>query len=303
MSQTVICNGKTTATINSMGAELTSLKFDGREYLWQADQAFWGKHAPVLFPIVGNLRNGVAQSAQGPCHMARHGVARINEHRLVNVSKDGTSVTYELTDTAATREAYPYAFKLSMTYAITGPETLTQSFKVTNTGDVDLPFSVGGHPAFNVPVLGANGEPAVAGEAFEDYELVFERPWTCVSPKMVEGGLASYEDTFTKVDNLAVLPLSRDCFAFDTMILDHVPDNTVTMRGAKSGHGVRLDFPGFDYLGVWSAAFGAAPFVALEPWTGHATLTTEDDVLEHKRGITLLAPGAVDERSFSITLL
>ena len=69
----------------------------------------------------------------------------------MGVSEDGASVTYEFTDSAETREAFPYRFKLNMTYAITGDNQLTQTFKVTNTGDVDLPFSVGGHPAFNVP--------------------------------------------------------------------------------------------------------------------------------------------------------
>lgn len=111
----------------------------------------WGKHAPILFPIVGSLRNNTATSAAGTCEMARHGIARIVEHKIVGVSEDGSSVTYELTDTPESLKAFPFHFKLNMTYALTGDATLTQTFAVTNTGDVDLPFSVGGHPAFNVP--------------------------------------------------------------------------------------------------------------------------------------------------------
>lgn len=297
MSQlTTISKGGLTATISSKGAELTSLQLDGREYLWQADPAFWGKHAPVLFPILGSLRDDTASCSQGTCHMARHGLARINEHRVVEVSEDGSRVTFEFASSPETLEAYPYQFKLNMTYAITGEATLAQTFTVTNTGDVDLPFSVGGHPAFNVPAPGADDE------AFEDYELVFSRPWSCESPKIAEGGLATYEDSYVSVDNTDVVPLTHDSFAFDAIVLDHVPDNTLTLRGSKSGHGVRVDFPGFNYIGVWSAA-GEAPFVALEPWTGHATLTSEDDVLEHKRDITVLPAGGVDERTFTITLL
>ena len=79
-------------------------------------------------------------------------------------------------------------------------------------------------------------------------------------------------------------------------------DDTLTLRSRVSGHGVKIDFPGFKYIGIWSAE-GDAPFVALEPWTGHATLDTEDNVFEHKRNITILAPGEVDERSFTVTLL
>lgn len=294
-TETTIGKGGMTATVSSKGAELQSLKLNGNEYLWQADPAFWGKHAPVLFPIVGSLRNDEATCSQGTCHMARHGLARINEHQLVGVSEDGASVTYEFTDSAETREAFPYRFKFNMTYAITGDNQLTQTFKVTNTGDVDLPFSVGGHPAFNVPAPGAGNE------AFEDYALKFTEPWTCNSPKIAEGGLADTEDTYVSVNNTDTVMLERESFANDAIVLDHVPGNTLTLLGTKSGHGVRVDFPGFDYIGVWST--GEAPFVALEPWTGHSTLTTEDDVLEHKRNITVIAPGESDERSFVITLL
>lgn len=294
-TETTISKGAMTATVSSKGAELQSLKLNGNEYLWQADTAFWGKHAPVLFPIVGSLRNDEATCSQGTCHMARHGLARINEHQLVGVSEDGASVTYEFADSAETREAFPYRFKLNMTYAITGDNQLTQTFRVTNTGDVDLPFSVGGHPAFSVPAPGAGDE------VFEDYALKFTEPWTCNSPKIAEGGLADNEDTYVSVGNTDTVMLVRESFANDAIVLDHVPGNTLTLLGTKSGHGVRVDFPGFDYIGVWTS--GEAPFVALEPWTGHSTLTTEDDVLEHKRNITVLAPGESDERSFVITLL
>lgn len=154
---TTIKRGGLTAAIDSMGAQLTSLALNGNEYLWQGDPAFWGKHAPILFPIVGSLRNNTATSAAGTCEMPRHGLARIVEHKLVEVSEDGSSVTYEITDTPESLKAFPFHFKLNMTYALTGDATLTQTFAVTNTGDVDLPFSVGGHPAFNVPAPGCRG--------------------------------------------------------------------------------------------------------------------------------------------------
>ena len=98
------------------------------------------------------------------------------------------------------------------------------------------------------------------------------------------------------------MPLTHELFADDAVMLTDVPGGTLTLRSRVSGHGVRIDFADFKYIGIWSA-LGDAPFVALEPWTGHATLTSEDDVFEHKRDITLLEPGAVDERSFTVTLL
>ena len=293
---TTISRGGLTAEIDSMGAQLVSLAQDGKEYLWQADPQWWAKSAPVLFPIVGSLRGERAQSAAGECHMGRHGIARIVEHELVGVSEDSSAVTYELTSSPESREAFPYEFKLNMTYAITGDVTLTQTFTVANTGDVDLPFSVGGHPAFNVPA------PDAEDEAFEDYELAFTKPWSCVAPKIADEGLLSYDHASMVIDRADVMPLTHRTFDEDAVMLSHVPDYTLTLRGRKSGHGIKIDFEGFEYIGIWSAA-GDAPFVALEPWTGHATLTNEDDVFEHKRNITVLAPGEVDERSFSMTLL
>ena len=294
MSRVVtIANGTASASIDSLGAQLTSLKLGDREYLWQGDPRWWGKHAPVLFPIVGNLRDGHATSAQGAVTLGRHGFARDHMHEVV--AQDAASVTFEIRDTPETRAVYPYAFRLNMTYALTDAASLTQTFRVENTGDVPLPFSVGGHPAFNVPAPGADGE------RWEDYELAFAAPWTYASPTIAPGGLLTYETLNPIVEASDRMPLTRDAFRFDTIMLEHVPEQAVELRGTKSGRGVRLDFADFPYLGVWAG--DGAPFVALEPWTGHATLASEDDVFEHKRGITILDPGAVDERSFTITLL
>ena len=294
---TTISKGGLSAKIDSMGAQLTSLSFDGHEYLWQADPRWWGRSAPVLFPIVGSLRNNEAVSAAGPCKLGRHGIARLYEHRLVRLADDGASVTYELTESPETLEAFPYQFKLNMTYAVLGEATFTQTFAVTNTGDADLPFSVGGHPAFNVPAPGG----AELDEAFEDYELVFTKPWSCKTPDLTADGLMDWKNAYYAIKDADVMPISRSTFDHDTVMFTDVPDHTVMLRGTKSGHGVQVDFPDFKFLGLWSAA-NDAPFVALEPWTGHASCTDEDGVFEHKDNTIVLGPGETDVRSFSITL-
>lgn len=288
-----IGSGKLSAAIDPLGAQLSSLQFEGCEYLWQGDAAYWGRRAPILFPIVGSLRNGRAESAQGPCVMGRHGIARNYEHAVVDQSS--TSVTFELCENEETLKAYPYRFKLNMTYAITGEATLSQTFKVTNAGDVPLPFCVGGHPAFNVPLPGAEGE------TFEDYVLKFEKPWTCTLPVIGEYGLMSWDNAYDCPVNADTVALTHRSFDHDALMFTDVPESTLTLLGTKSGHGVSIGFPDFKYVGVWSAV-GDAPFIALEPWSGHTTAHNESDVFEEKAGTTILQPGEAKSFTFTITL-
>lgn len=293
---TTISAGGLSAKVDAHGAQLSSLTLDGREYLWQADPRWWGKHAPILFPIVGSIRDDEASSAAGTCHLGRHGLARDYDHELVE--NTGSTVTYRLDSTDETLAKYPYPFRLEMTYALEGPATLAQTFSVTNTGTREMPFFLGGHPAFNVPV--------VPGERFEDYELRFTRPWTESSPVIADGGLLDYESLTPLFEDADRLALAHGLFAKDAIVLAGVPDDTLEMVG-PSGHGVRVDFAGFDHVGVWSAEpakDGAeCPFVAIEPWCGTATRTDEDDVLEHKQNLLVAHPSETITRTFRVTLL
>ena len=118
MALTTISKGRIEATIDSAGAQLMSLKLDGKEYLWQRDEKYWPRCAPVLFPIVGNLRNDRADSAQGEVRFGRHGLARNYEHEVIEALED--TVTYELVSNDDTRAKFPFDFKLNMTYRIVG---------------------------------------------------------------------------------------------------------------------------------------------------------------------------------------
>ena len=111
----------------------------------------------------------------------------------------------------------------------------------------------------------------------------------------------TFEGSYKAPDNSDVLPITHRSFDNDAIMFTDTPGSTLTLRGRKSGHGVKIDFEGFKYIGVWSAA-NDAPFVALEPWTGHSTMDTEDDVFEHKVNTITLAPGETDKRTFEVTL-
>lgn len=293
MSQlTTICSGDLTATVDSMGAQLMSLTCAGAEYLWQGDPKFWPRRAPVLFPIVGCLKNDEAMSAAGPVHLKRHGLARTNEHEVKEVAAD--SVTYELRSSEATRELYPYDFCLNMAYSVDGT-SLTQSFAVTNTGDVNLPFTLGGHPAFNVPMPGAEGE------RFDDYALVFAERWNPEVPVIDERGLHDFGRMTRLMEDSRELALTHGLIdRHATLVFHNVPKSRVALVGKRSNHGVELEFPGFDYLGVWTAST-ESPFIAVEPWHGCASAYDESGRFEDKRSTITLAPGERTELAFTVT--
>lgn len=286
---TELTRGDITICCDTRGGELRSIRKNGLEYLWQGDPAYWAGRAPVLFPIVGCLPSEGLMSAEGLCRMKRHGLARLCEHRCRSTSD--FSVTYELTDSEETRCQYPFRFRLNMTYGITGEGGVMTLFTVTNPGTVPLPFAVGGHPAFRVPLT--------EEEAFEDYELRLTRPCCFSSMRLNAEGLFDPADTVAVFDGRDTLTLSHDLFARDALMLTEVPDNTITLTGLKSGRGVTLTFDGFDYLGLWSA--GNAPFAALEPWIAHSSVLGDDDRFEHKTGLVSLPPGKSATWAFVIT--
>lgn len=275
-----ISDGTLTGRVDLHGAQLVSLAGPAGEYLWQGNARWWGGHSPILFPIVGTLRDGRASSAQGPVALRRHGLARDND--FVVVDKADSSVTLRLESSPETRKLFPFDFRLEMTYAL-ADGALAQTFAVTNTGDVTLPFTLGGHPAFNVPAPGAT-------DAFEDYRVEFAEKWTYSVPAMdLKTGLIDNDARRPLLEDSDTLPLTHRLFDHDALVLEDVPGRTVRLVGPE-GHGVQVDFDGFDYLGIWSAQ-NDAPFVAVEPWRGTATTSDEDDTFESKRGTDLLEPG------------
>ncbi len=278
---TTITDGKLTASIDSLGAQLMNLGLDGHEYLWQGDPAFWNRRSPVLFPIVGVLRDGHAMSAAGEVKLSRHGLARDYVHEIVE--QDESHVVYQLDATDETRAKYPYNFRLNMGYAVKDG-VLSQSYTVTNTGEVELPFTFGAHPAFNVPVPGCD-------EEFGDYELRFAEAWTAKVPTVDVDGLHDFGEMRTLFEDADTWQLSHEKIdELLTIVFKDVPEDKVTLVSKNSGHGVELAFPGFDYLGVWTAS-AAAPFIAIEPWHGVAACYDESDVFEEKRDTIKLAPG------------
>ena len=290
-----ISSNSLTASIDTMGAQLMSLRKGESEYLWQGDPNWWPRRAPILFPIVGVLKDGKAESAEGTISLARHGLARLNQFEVVEQST--SSVTLQLKSTEETRKSYPYDFELRLIFSVAG-DTLTQTYEVTNPANVVLPFTLGAHPAFNIPI------PGVEAASLDQYYLLFTHSWTSYGPSITDDGLCDYTTPQKLIVDSDTLPLSWELIDCEkTITLEDVPDKRITLvanaEASSETHGIQIDFEGFDYLGIWSAAPGC-PFVALEPWCGIADTVDCDGIFEHKPGIISLEPGQNIAKTLSV---
>ncbi|MEM9837178.1 MAG: aldose 1-epimerase family protein [Bacteroidota bacterium] len=284
-----IQNAGLTAKITPTGIELASLvdQSTGLEYIWQADPDVWGSHAPVLFPIIGGLKNGVYTFAEKSFQLPKHGMVRRNPNlRVVEHSPD--QITFELTTSPATLVMYPFDFRLLVTYQLEG-RTLIQQHTVENKGDTPLYFSLGGHPAFRVPLRD--------GEQYEDYQLVFEHPEDALSRTVNAEGLIGPEMRTVPWEGNSI-PLRHELFANDALVFTDLSSRFTAIAHSDRGEILRVTYPDFPFLGVWAKTNG--DFVCIEPWLGIADLHDTDGDFTQKYGIQSLAGKESFQASFTI---
>ena len=284
-----ITNGDLTARINPLGAELWSVTdAQDREYLTDADPAFWGGHAPLLFPIVGSLNGDVLRLDGREYTLPRHGFARRSMFAPVQV--DATSARFRLTDSPGTRAVYPFGFVLEMAYRLEG-RTLAMEASVANPNAQALPFSFGYHPAFAWPLPGGADKAA--------HKLVFE----CDEPQDVRRvasgtGVLLPQGEATPVKG-GKLVLSEDLFRADALIWDTVASRALSY-GADGGAWLDIAFPDSRSLGLWQVP--GARYICIEPWAGHADPEGFDGDFREKPGVVLLEPGATRSFRMDVTV-
>lgn len=286
-----ISNGICSAKIETLGAELMSfIKEDGSEALWQGDKTYWGGRAPILFPIVGAIRDNKAKIDGNWIEMPKHGIARKREFEVAE--KTESSVAFTLKHSADTLTSYPFEFLLTVIYKLEEKRLVTQ-FKVENLGEGTMPFFIGGHPAFNVPM--------VKGESFEDYVIEFSENENQDIPAVdMVGGLIDYTKTKMTLENEKVIPVTHELFSNDALVFENFKSKTVSLKSTKSTASLTMDMDGFPMLGIWSP-YNDAPFVALEPWVGCGTRTQEGDDFEQKGHCQFIKKGEIYNISFGVT--
>jgi len=269
-----IANKFLTVRVKEQGAELCSIKdAGGTEYLWQADPAFWARHAPVLFPIVGKLLNGRYDLNGKTFELPPHGFARDMKFSLVEQSE--SSLVYQLLPTTETRKCYPFEFALTIAYRLSD-NCLSVEYAVRNTGASVMPFSIGAHPAFNLhgPV----------DECF----LEFDKTETLNTVLLSGKGLLT-EETVPVLADTNILPLSKTLFDRDALIFLDTKSEKITLGAKNSSRRLTVEFPGFPHLGIWAKP--GAPFVCIEPWYGYADTEQLYGDITNKPGIQLLPAG------------
>ena len=280
----ILSNSELTATINSFGAELISLKNNSnREYIWEGNPDYWGKHSPILFPIVGSLKNNSYRFNNSIFHLPRHGFAREMNFDIIEQSNE--KVIFSLKETAATIEKYPFKFELQISYTLTNSE-LKIGFNVINNNSFSMPFSIGAHPAF-----------AIANN-FENYELLFEKSENLIVSKL-ENDLISNTAYKLPIENNS-LPLTYSLFENDALIFKTIESKSVTIAENEIPF-LKVHFNDFPSLGIWTKS--QAPFICIEPWIGYADTVENNGNLEEKEGIKILGVNQTFETNYLIEIL
>ncbi len=280
-----ISNGTLTAKISLKGAELKSLQNSrGEELMWSADPAFWGKTSPVLYPVIGTLKDDMYVFKNQEFKLPRHGFARDMEFFLIHHSESKS--VFQLASNMETLEKFPFPFLLEIAYAIEGDELIVL-YTVKNSGSQEMYFSIGGHPAFAAPHL--------PGLHFNDYRLFFPHDEFLLRNKL-ENGLLSHTEEAVKLDT-GFLQLDHQLFEEDAIVLRGLKSEWIGVH-TPEGELFRFHFSGFPHFGIWTAS--KAPFICLEPWQGHADFVDHDGDLRSKEGIVKLAPGGQWTRSWMV---
>ena len=281
---TVIKNSIITAEIKHLGAELISLKTNlNREYIWEGNPVFWGKHSPVLFPIVGTLKKNSFHYNGIEYHLSRHGFARDMEFELIKATEN--SAVFTIQSSEETLKVYPFEFELQIIYTLQ-ENNLSIEYKVVNNGKTLMPFSIGAHPAFALP------------NQFENYAIVFEKEES-LEYYLLENDLISNKSKKLEIHNNQI-PMTYELFDNDALILKTLQSNSLIILENENPI-LRIHFEGFPSLGIWTKK--NAPFICIEPWFGYSDTYESSGNLFEKEGIQILESSAIFNSKFSIAIL
>ena len=285
-------NSILTVLVKEHGAELASIKKGSEEYLWQADPAFWGRHSPVLFPIVGSVWEKRYRVDGREYELGQHGFARDMDFILVEASD--TEVRYRLGSTPETLAKYPWPFVLEISYKL-HDNKIDVIWEVSNPGPQEMFFQIGAHPAFNYP----DYEPDTMERGF----LSFDRSEGLECIRIKEKGCVDAEPRYPlEIPQDGLLPLTRETFdAIDTIMLQDSQISKVTLYRTDASPWLSLTFDA-PVVGIWSPPTRNAPFICLEPWYGRCDSAGYEGEYKDKDWMNRLAPNETFRSVYTIEI-
>jgi len=274
------------ASLKSKGAELCSLvnKQTNIDYIWRGDASFWPRHSPVLFPIVGGLIGDSFVFKGKRYQLEKHGFARDMDFEFEYVLPD--QVSFVLKNSEKTFKSYPFSFLLRISYTLV-ENKIVVSYEVENPGEETMYFSIGTHPAFNIPLT--------KGTVYEDYYLEFSEIENSARQNLNGNILRGQTPYFQSQKKL---PLKHELFYQDAIIFKDLKSDSISIKSDKTPHGLRFNFEGFPYMGIWAAE--DAPFVCIEPWCGLPDTDGHNQNIQDKEGIISLEPKGRWQKKWSL---
>ncbi|WP_455584402.1 aldose 1-epimerase family protein [Bacteroides sp.] len=286
-----ISNSQLSIQVSPNGAELCSIVSEGKEYLWQADPAFWKRHSPVLFPIVGSVWENEYRVEGTIYNLPQHGFARDMDFELILERSD--EVRYRLTDNEETRKKYPFPFCLEIGYRIQGKQ-IEVLWEVRNTGDEEMYFQIGAHPAFYFP-----GFDATSNErGYFGFDKTEELEYILISEK----GCANPDHKYPlKLTTDGLLPLDTHTFDKGALILENGQVKKVMLYNKEKKPYLSLHFTA-PVVGLWSPPAKNAPFVCIEPWYGRCDRAHYTGEYKDKDWMQHLQPSEVFKGGYIIKI-
>lgn len=253
------------------GAELTSILKDGNEMLFDG-KTFWNRQSPILFPIVGQIKDGKTQIEGKIYEMSQHGFARDMEFQEIEENH------YILKYNEQTLKKYPYKFELHVIYKIV-ENALQVTYEVKNIDNKKIYFGIGGHPAFRCDY------------STGDYEIVFEQNEENIEFLKLRNGLIDTEKA-TNILEENKIHLTENIFDNDAIIMKNIKSNKVVLQNRNTNKKIlEFDFTDFPYLALWSKK--GAPFVCIEPWQNTADKIDSNQIYKEKENILSIEPDEI----------
>ena len=287
-----LTNGILTVNVKEHGAELSSIRKGEVEYLWQADPAFWGRHSPVLFPIVGSVWEAKYRVGDTEYSLGQHGFAR--DMKFTLLSKTETEIAFRLESTEETFAMYPWPFVLDIEYKL-HDNNVDVVWKVTNPGTEDMFFQIGAHPAFFYPDYDV--------DKMERGYFSFDRSEGLECIRIKAKGCVDAETKYPfEIPADGLLPVTKETFdEIDTIMMQDSQVGKVTLHRTDSTPWISLTFDA-PVVGIWSPPTKNAPFICIEPWYGRCDTFEYAGDYRDKDWMNRLAPGQTFETSYTITL-